>query len=130
MQYCNHCAEAHSKRAPCPAIRKTKTMSTRSSTVAAKLATQGSSHEEMDELTSSFTTLSFEEPEKRTKQTIEEVEADIRLAELEECLERLQDHRDQLRKGTQVTSSRQEVERGSHTWPAAASIQERIMRTL
>ena len=77
----------------------------------------------MDELTSSFTMLSFEEREKRTKQAIEEVEADIQLAELEECLERLQDQRDLLRKGMQVTSSRQEVERGSRTPPAVASFQ-------
>ena len=53
----------------------------------------------MEELTSSVTTLSFEEREQKALAAIQEVEADIRLAELEERLQCLKLQRDEIRRG-------------------------------
>ena len=78
MKYCDYCGEVHKKRDPCPSAI-TKTMSTRSNTVAAKLARAGSTGN-VDKITNSLHTLSFEEREKRTREAIQEVEAEIRLA--------------------------------------------------
>ena len=61
-------------------------MSTRRS-VAAKLAAHAESLDDMEDFTSSLDALSFEEREKHTREEIQEIEAEIRLAELEERLQ-------------------------------------------
>ena len=104
MRYCNECGESHSRNDDCYALKKVRTMSTRGSTVAAKLAAQSSSKEEVTELTASFSTMTFEEREKRTKEAIEEVEAELRLADLEAKLQNLRDERDKLRRRTDEES--------------------------
>ena len=80
MKYCDYCGEVHRKRDPCPTAIS-KTMSTRSNTVAVKLAARAGSLEDVEEITTSLHTLSFEEREKRTREAIQEVEAEIRLAD-------------------------------------------------
>ena len=83
MPYCDLCREVHKKRDPCQHNTTTKTMSTRSS-VAAKLAAPTESHDDVEDLTSSKNVLSFEDRKKRTREEIQEIEAGIRLVELEE----------------------------------------------
>ena len=85
MKHCDYCGEAHRKHNPCPPTTS-ETMSTRSNTMVAKLAAQAGSHEDVKELTTSLHTLSFEEREKWTREAIQEVEDEIRLAELEDHL--------------------------------------------
>ena len=107
MKYCDYCGEIHKKRDPCP-VAITKTMSTRSNTVTAKLARAGSTGN-VDDITNSLHTLSFEEREKRTLEAIEDVDAKIHLAELEERLSKLKEQRDSRRR------------RGAATPPGMAS---------
>ena len=72
-------------------------MSTRSATVAAKLAAHSSVKEELADLTSSFTSLTFEKKEKKTRETMQEVESEICLVELETKLQYLKEESDRLR---------------------------------
>ena len=53
----------------------------------------------MEEMTYSVNTLIFEEQERKSLDAIQEVEVEIRLAELEECLQRLKLQRDEIRRG-------------------------------
>ena len=78
-------------------------MATRSATVAAKLAAHSSAKEELSDLTSSFTSLMVEEKEK-TKEAIQEVEAEIRFSELEAKLQYLKEEWDRVRGGRALTN--------------------------
>ena len=99
MLYCNYSGGTHKKKEPYP-TRSPKTMSIRSSTVAAKLAAQADSHEDVGELDSSFSAISLEEHERCAHEAMEEVETEICIVEQEDHLERLKGEREKLQRGT------------------------------
>ena len=104
MPYCNYCGEIHGKKDACCVANQTTTMSTRSATAAAKLAAQSGARDEVGDLATSFTSLSVEQKEKQTKEAIEQVEAEIRLAELESRLQLLKEERDKVRGRTAMAT--------------------------
>ena len=83
-RYCDHCSMSHSVHEACYTSKASTNMATRSATVAAKLAAQTAPGED---LASSFTALSMEEQERKTREEIEELEAEICLEELQARLE-------------------------------------------
>ena len=90
MPYCNHYGIIYSKKDNC-LTKKVPDMASRSATVAAKLAA----------LKESFRILPphslVEEKEKKTREAIQEVEAEIRLTDLEAKLQYLKEERDRVR---------------------------------
>ena len=94
-KYRNKCGFLHSSRLPCPTSEPVLTMATRSTSAAANMASQTGPKEGHD-LSSSMANLNIEEWEKRTKEDIEEVEAEIRLAELQSRLEFLKVKRERV----------------------------------
>ena len=84
-------------------------MSTRRS-VTVKLAAQADTSDDVEDLTSSLHVFSFEEREKRTREEIQEIEAELRLAELVEHLQRLKEGKDSICRGGRPLSSCEETD--------------------
>ena len=125
--YCLRCGEAHStgNNQVCEKKRKEGAVHVTRSVMAAACMAAKSTKEEIGEVAESLSGLSLEERERRTLEAIKELEAEMRVSQLEEQLEKLREEQCRRRtwedRGNQDVGGRRRSRAGSPSRGRSAS---------